>query len=92
MDGIDMNDIPLVSKKGWWIIKSGGKRRRASQLEFQARLKSSLVNYEDCQKKYGGTPMTKRAKALFDFHFNQIDENTSDTFTLLMFRTDEWMP
>ncbi len=89
---IDLNEIPIVSKNGWWIIKSGGKRRKASQLEFQARLKSSMVNLEDCSSRFGDCKMTRNAKTLYEFHYNQIDQEQSDTFTLMMFRTDEWQP
>lgn len=54
-------------------------------------LKSSHEGYERVKAEYGEDHrLTKHAKKSAEYYYNQIDEDLSDVFTLLMFNPTDW--
>lgn len=90
-DKIDMNDIPLVSKTGKWVIKVDGKRKQTHLELYRARLKAATLKHTEYSKTFGTiSKTTKRAKRELDFYTDQLDPEQSDLFALSMFATEDW--
>lgn len=92
-DTINMNDLPLESKTGWWIILAGTSRKRINTdvNTFRVKLKAATMNLEECKKTFDSeSRISRKAQRSYDFLFNQIDQMRSDTFALEMYATTDW--
>lgn len=92
MNEIDMNDLPLVSKTGWWMIRDTQQKKHKAPIEmFRARFKAAYMNLEAVKKQFAAdSKIVKNAQRKYNFYHSQINEDESDIFTLLMYNTDEW--
>lgn len=92
-DTINMNDLPLESHSGRWIILTGTQRKRISTdiNTFRVKIKAATMNLEDCKKNFElDSRMVRKAQRNYDFLFNQIDQLRSDTFALQLYNTTDW--
>lgn len=92
-DQINMSDLPLVSKTGWWIILVGAARKRTKTdiNTFRVKLKAATMNLEICKENFEpDSRMLKKAQRTYDFLYNQIDQDKSDTFALMLYNTEDW--
>lgn len=90
-DEIAMADLPLESLTGKWVIKVGTQRKIVPIDQFRVRLKAAMLNLESCTKQFGKeSRVTRKAERSYNFLYKQIDQEQSDTFALLMFKTESW--
>lgn len=89
---IEMKDLPLVSRTGHWRMYVGNKTQLTNIDMFRIKYKAAALHHEACNRDFGKESLiTRKATRRLNFYHNQIDEERSDTFALLMYNTDEWV-
>ena len=88
--GVKLQDLELNSKRGWFV-KVGNTSVVADKDRFLCSLKAAHLTYNENKNMYGeDSKATLRARRTMNYYYGQIDENTSDVMTLLMFDPNEW--
>ncbi len=90
--GVPINDLELNPRRGRWYIQLGVRGTlNVDKERFLCSLKASHIAYNESVLNYGEESLaTQRAKRKMNFYYGQIDEDTSDIMTLLMFDPTEW--
>lgn len=88
---IDLRELELTPRRGYWRVRIGKTIQRVGYERFMCALKGSHEQYERTKAEYGEEHrLTVKAKKTAEFYYNQIDEDLSDVFTLLMFNPTDW--
>lgn len=89
-DKIALADLPMESKTGRWIALFNGKRREIEKEIFLAKLKAAALKMDSLKPRGDEDRSYRKAKRAFNFLFEQLDEESSDKFTMFMFNTEDW--
>lgn len=89
-DKITLADLPMESKTGRWIALFNGKRREIEKEIFLAKLKAAALKLDSLRDRGEQDRSFKKAQRAFNFLFEQLDDESSDKFTMFMFATEDW--
>ena len=88
MNSINISELTLISVNSAWY---NTQHRKCSVDDFKIALKAAHLSYESACELFGkDSKVAHQAKKKVQYMVNQIDNEKSDIFELMMFKTSDW--